>query len=66
MASSAVEDRGYITKDLNICLTTFSTIFIALRCYVRRFMLDSMGWDDGFAVIAWVLTVQSALEIYGK
>jgi hypothetical protein len=54
MASTAVKDRGYITKDLNICLITFSTIFVALRCYVRRFMLNSVGWDDVFAVIAWV------------
>lgn len=54
MSSYPVEDRGYITRNLNICLITFSTIFIALRCYVRHFMLDSVGWDDGFAIIAWV------------
>lgn len=54
MASTAVEDHGYIIEDLNVCLITFSTIFILLRCYVRRFMLNSMGWDDAFAVIAWV------------
>jgi hypothetical protein len=56
MASSAVEDHGYITNNLNICLITFSMIFIVLRCYVRRFMLDSTGWDDCFAVIACVST----------
>lgn len=60
MSSTAVPDRGFVTKDLNICLITFSTIFIAVRCYVRRFMLDSVGWDDGFAVIAWVSTAPNA------
>lgn len=56
METTTVEDRGYLTRNLNICLIVFSTIIVGLRCYVRQFMLKSFGWDDALAVAAWVRT----------
>lgn len=55
MSSTAVtEDIGSSLINLNICLITFSTIFIVTRCYVRTVMLKSVSWDDAFALVAWV------------
>jgi hypothetical protein len=46
--------RGLISRDLNICLIVFSTSFVALRFYVRGFMLKALGLDDAFALAALV------------
>jgi hypothetical protein len=59
MSSTAIEDKGYVVKDLNICLIVFSTLFALIRCYVRGFMLKSLSWDDAFAGVAWVSFPQS-------
>jgi hypothetical protein len=52
--------RGLISRDLNICLIVFSTSFVALRFYVRGFMLKALGLDDAFALAAlvWMHAVQ--------
>jgi len=56
--------RGLISRDLNICLIVFSTSFVALRFYVRGFMLKALGLDDAFALAALgCLLAQSSLEI---
>ena len=46
--------KGLISLILNICLIFFSTIFVALRVYVRGFMTKSLGRDDLFALVALV------------
>ena len=52
--------RGLISRDLNICLIVFSTGFVALRFYVRGFMLKALGLDDAFALAAlvWIHAAQ--------
>jgi hypothetical protein len=46
--------RGDISRNLNICLIVFSSIFVALRFYVRGFMTKALGLDDAFSFIALV------------
>jgi hypothetical protein len=56
--------RGLISRDLNICLIVFSTSFVALRFYVRGFMLKALGLDDAFALVA--LVWMHAAQIFTK
>ncbi|CZR57694.1 related to integral membrane protein [Phialocephala subalpina] len=59
-----VTTRGEVSRSLNICLITFSTIFVILRFYVRCFMTKVLGLDDAFSFLALpVLIAQSSLEI---
>ena len=46
--------RGDISRNLNICLIVFSSIFVGLRFYVRGFMTKALGLDDAFSFIALV------------
>jgi hypothetical protein len=47
--------RGVISRNLNIFLILFSSIFVALRVYVRGFMTKAPGLDDAFSVAALVI-----------
>jgi hypothetical protein len=46
--------RGLVSRNLNICLIVFSSVFVILRIYVRAFMTKSLGLDDAFSVAALV------------
>ena len=54
MESTTADNGGNTIRKLDICLIVFSTVIVALRYYVRQFMLKSMGWDDVLAISAWV------------
>jgi len=46
--------KGFVQRDLNACLIAFSTVFIGLRIYVRKFMTKGLGLDDLMSVVAYV------------
>lgn len=59
-----MENRTAIVRNLNIALLVISSVILAVRLYVRLWMIRSPGLDDVFAVLAWgTLTTLSALEI---
>ncbi|OIW34171.1 hypothetical protein CONLIGDRAFT_570796, partial [Coniochaeta ligniaria NRRL 30616] len=56
--------HGYTEINLNAALIGLTTLFFATRIYVRAFMTKTLGLDDAFASIAYVLlVVQSSLDI---
>lgn len=58
--------HGYTEINLNAALIGLTTLFFATRIYVRAFMTKTLGLDDAFASIAYVLlVVQSSLDIRG-
>ncbi|KAK3934313.1 hypothetical protein QBC46DRAFT_300024 [Diplogelasinospora grovesii] len=56
---------GYRETYLNGFLIAFSTVFFALRIYVRAFMTKTLGWDDAIAGVAYaILVAQSGMDIH--
>jgi hypothetical protein len=49
-----IQAGGAEILNLNICLVTFSIVFVGLRLYIRLLMTKTAGLDDLFSVIAWV------------
>lgn len=37
-----------------IFLMVWSTAMITARIYTRKFIIDSMGWDDYACIVGWV------------
>jgi hypothetical protein len=59
--------HGYTEINLNAALIGLTTLFFGTRIYVRAFMTKTLGLDDAFASVAYLLLVaQSALDIRGK
>lgn len=49
-----MENRTAIARNLNIALLVISSVILAMRLYVRLWMIRNPGLDDVFAVLAWV------------
>lgn len=52
----AKENRGPEVEAVAILFLILAWVFVALRCYVRIFMIKSFGTDDWLAVFALVST----------
>lgn len=52
-------DRGFMSRDLNIILITFSLLFFGVRCYSRFFVLKNPGVDDAIIGLALVRNIQN-------
>ncbi|KAF3014696.1 hypothetical protein E8E14_005691 [Neopestalotiopsis sp. 37M] len=55
--SSTTDYRGYLVRNLNICLIIISTIIVFSRLYVRIFMTKGLGLDDVATAVAYLLLV---------
>ncbi|KAI4595727.1 hypothetical protein KJ359_006718 [Pestalotiopsis sp. 9143b] len=55
--TSTTDYRGYLVRNLNICLIIISTIFVFSRLYVRAFMTKGLGMDDVATTVAYMLLV---------
>ncbi|ETS75639.1 hypothetical protein PFICI_12583 [Pestalotiopsis fici W106-1] len=55
--NSTTEYRGYLVRNLNICLIIISTLVVFSRLYVRLFMTKGLGLDDVATAIAYLLLV---------
>lgn len=65
--SSTTDYRGYLVRNLNICLIIISTIIVFSRLYVRIFMTKGLGLDDVATAVAYLLLVVfSGFEIQSK
>ncbi|KAH7061472.1 hypothetical protein B0J12DRAFT_296761 [Macrophomina phaseolina] len=59
-----MDGRQLIMWDLSITLIIISSVFMVGRIYVRFFMLRTPGWDDYFAIAAWIcLSGQASIEL---
>lgn len=47
-------NRGDILNGVTIMFTVLIWITVPLRVYTRTFIRKSFGWDDSFAVVAFV------------
>jgi hypothetical protein len=49
-------DRSYQADIIACCVisTVIGTIFVALRFYTRRILLNVLGWEDWFILLAQV------------
>lgn len=54
LPSNPSEDEGPKVIAITVCFNILSTVLIALRMYVRRFIRGALGWDDLLMVIAMV------------
>jgi hypothetical protein len=52
----APNDRSYQPDVIACCVivTAIGTVFVALRFYTRRFLLNVLGWEDWFILLAQV------------
>lgn len=41
-----------------IFLMVWSTAMITARIYTRKFIIDSMGWDDYACIVGWVRSAE--------
>jgi len=58
--------KGYLQRNLNIALISFSTFFIILRLGTRAFIVKGLGLDDLVGFIAYAALVSfSSMEIRG-
>lgn len=55
--TTTTDYRGYLVRNLNICLIIISTIFVFSRLYVRAFMTKGLGMDDVATTVAYMLLV---------
>ena len=46
LLSNPAEDQGPELKKLTIALCVVSTLFVAVRLFVRSFVVKAIGWDD--------------------
>lgn len=51
---SGPEGRGYEVMAVFLLFLALTTISCALRVYCRVYIQKAFGWDDRFAVFAWV------------
>lgn len=51
-----VDDRTADTRAVFIVLIPLVCLSIALRCYVRGWVVKAFGWDDGLMILAFVCT----------
>jgi hypothetical protein len=47
-------ERGYEIMTVFLLFLALTTISCALRVYCRVYIQKAFGWDDKFAVFAWV------------
>lgn len=52
----ALEDRSVELFAVTVFCLALATVTVALRCYVRLFMLKIFSWEDYLAVITTVRT----------
>ncbi|KAI5807329.1 hypothetical protein DFH27DRAFT_650850 [Peziza echinospora] len=57
------ESQGQHLRKVVIILSIFATIFVCMRVYVRRIMLNSIGIDDILMVLAFLLTLTLATAV---
>lgn len=51
---SGVPDQSSTTRITDITFIVLSSIFVTTRLYVRKFVTNSLGLDDGAALISLV------------
>lgn len=51
---SGPKGRGYEMMSVYLLFLSLTTISCALRVYCRVYVQKAFGWDDRFAVLAWV------------
>lgn len=45
---------GYRLVISSTVCTGLSGVFLCLRLYTRKLLVRSLGWDDGWMILAWV------------
>ena len=58
-----VAGRGHVILAVYGLFTALTSISVGLRTYCRVWVVKSSGWDDGLAVIAWVIPVVYAQKV---
>jgi hypothetical protein len=48
------DSDGHAISDLNIALIVITSVLVIMRLYVRGIVVRGLGWDDLFAILAWV------------
>ncbi|KAK1833688.1 hypothetical protein QBC39DRAFT_424720 [Podospora conica] len=50
---------------IGVCafLVVWSTVMITARIYTRKFIIDSMGWDDFACIVGYALTMSEAITV---
>jgi hypothetical protein len=48
------DSDGHVISDLNIALLVITSVLVIVRLYIRGIVVRGLGWDDLFAIIAWV------------
>jgi len=56
------EGRGYEVMAVFLFFLGLTTVACALRVYTRVYIQKAFGWDDRFAVFAWVSRHASLCE----
>lgn len=51
------DSDGHVISDLNIALIVITSVLVIVRLYVRGIVVRGLGWDDLFALLAWVSLV---------
>lgn len=55
------DNGGQVISILSVALIVITSVFMLVRLYVRGIVVRGLGWDDLFAVIAWVSFVECPL-----